>query len=233
MEDVSVSFNNDRYYLTKREADIYNKIESANRTNSRLTDMGIRHLNATLLYGESGTGKTSFGRYVAHSLGVPFAYLNFAQCVSSYLGSTSKNIDKVFSYVKDKKCVFMIDEVDAIGSARGEKGDVAEMSRVVISLMQAMDKIENDIVLLGATNRLDIIDEALLRRFPVRHEVKKLDDSDVISYITKFLTGTDMKYNESNLSEYCSRCSHKQSDITEDIIRSIIVSIDSGSEFIL
>lgn len=87
MEDVSTNFNQNRYYLTDREKDIFNKIFMAKNTNSKLSDMGIRYLNTTLLYGESGTGKTTFGKYVAYKLKMPFAYLNFSQCISSLLRS--------------------------------------------------------------------------------------------------------------------------------------------------
>lgn len=87
MEDVSTSFNENRYYLTDREKDIFNKIFMAKNTNNKLSEMGIRYLNTTLLYGESGTGKTTFGKYIAYKLKMPFAYLNFSQCISSLLRS--------------------------------------------------------------------------------------------------------------------------------------------------
>lgn len=130
MEDVS-NFNENRYYLTDREKDIFTQIAMAKNTNEKLSEMRIKYLNTTLLYGESGTGKTTFGKYVAYKLGMPFAYLNFAQCISSYLGATSKNIEKVFDYISKQKCVLMLDEIDAIGIKRG-KEDLGEMSRIVI-----------------------------------------------------------------------------------------------------
>lgn len=173
MEDVSVSFNENRYYLSQREQEIADKVISMNRVAGKLADIGVNYVNTTMLYGESGTGKTTFGRYLAYKMGLPFAYLNFSRTVDSYLGSTQKNISKVFDYIKQQKCVFMLDEVDAIGMKRG-KEDVGEMSRIVISLMQNLDTLTSDITLLGATNRLDIIDEALLRRFTTKHEVKRL-----------------------------------------------------------
>ena len=75
MEDVS-NFNENRYFLSDREREIFNQISIVQNTNNKLSEMGLRYVNATLLYGESGTGKTTFGKYVAYKLGLPFAYLN-------------------------------------------------------------------------------------------------------------------------------------------------------------
>ena len=186
MEDVSTSFNEKRYFLTDREKKIFEQIEMSNNTNKKLTEMGIRYLNSTLLYGESGTGKTTFGKYVAYKLGLPFSYLNFSQCITSALGGTSKNIEKVFDYVAKQKCVLMLDEVDAIGIKRG-KEDLGEMSRIVIGLMQSFDLLENDVIVIGATNRKDMIDEALIRRFSIIHEVKKLNNNNAYNLIINYL----------------------------------------------
>lgn len=231
MEDVSDTFNENRYYLTKREKEIFDKISIAKKTNEKLTEMGIRFLNATLLYGESGTGKTTFGKYVAYKLGLPFAYLNFAQCISSYLGSTSKNIEKVFDYVAKQKCVLMLDEIDAIGIKRG-KEDVGEMSRIVISLMQAFDLLENDIIVIGATNRKDMIDDALIRRFSTIHQVNTLNKDETIELILKFLNDLNLKYDNTNILKYAER-HNKQSEIINDIISSIIIMLNQNKDFIL
>lgn len=200
MEDVSVSFNEKRYYLSQREQEIAEKIISMNRVAGRLADIGVNYVNSTMLYGESGTGKTTFGRYLAYKMGLPFAYLNLSRTVDSYLGSTQKNISKVFDYIKQQKCVFMLDEVDAIGMKRG-KEDVGEMSRIVISLMQNLDTLTSDITLLSATNRMDIIDEALLRRFTTKHEVKRFDENERREMAEKFFCDVGYKISPIELRE--------------------------------
>lgn len=229
MEDVPETFNEKRYFLSDREEAIFEQISAAKNINSQLTEMKIRYLNSTMLYGESGTGKTTFGRYVAYKLGIPFAYLNFAQCISSYLGTTSKNIEKVFEYIAKQKCVFMIDEVDAIGIKRG-KEDLGEMSRIVIGLMQSLDLLENDIVLIGATNRLDMIDEALIRRFSLKHEVKTLTKYETKSLIMMVLHDLNIKWNMRDIDEYVET-HNKQSEIMNDIIKAIIKMLNEKTDF--
>lgn len=231
MEDVSTTFNENRYYLTDREKKIFEQIEMANNTNKKLNEMGIKYLNSTLLYGESGTGKTTFGKYVAYKLGLPFAYLNFSQCITSLMGGTSKNIEKVFEYVAKQKCVLMLDEIDAIGIKRG-KEDLGEMSRIVIGLMQSFDLLENDVIVIGATNRKDMIDEALIRRFSIIHEVKELNNNNAYNLIINYLDDLKIEYDDDNILEYIET-HHKQSEIIKDIIKSIVKTINNKQEFVL
>lgn len=231
VEDTSTTFNEKRYFLTNREKEIFVQIKMAKNTNEKLTEMGIKYLNSTLLYGESGTGKTTFGRYVAYKLDLPFAYLNFAQCINSRLGETSKNIEKVFEYVSQRKCVLMIDEIDAIGIKRG-KEDLGEMLRVTIGLMQAFDLLENDIILIGATNRKDMIDEALIRRFSIQHEVKELSSNSAHNLIISYLDDLKIKYDDDNILDY-AETHHKQSEIIKDITKSIIEMLNKEAEFTL
>ena len=221
MEDVSVSFNENRYYLSNRESKVFEKILKLNKASQRLAEIGVNYTNSTILFGESGTGKTTFGRYIAHKIGIPFAYLNFSRVVDSYLGSTQKNISKVFDHVKQQKCVFMIDEIDAIGMRRRDSKEVGEMSRIVISLMQNLDTLTNDVILLSATNRLDIIDEALLRRFMTRHEVKRLKEHERYEMASKFLSDVNFDYDDDWLIRICER-DNTQAGLMNQLVEELV-----------
>lgn len=221
MEDVSVSFNENRYYLSNRESKVVEKILKLNKASQRLAEIGVNYINSTILYGESGTGKTTLGRYIAYKMGIPFAYLNFSRVVDSYLGSTQKNISKVFDHVKQQKCVFMIDEIDAIGMRRRDSKEVGEMSRIVISLMQNLDTLTSDVVLLGATNRLDIIDEALLRRFTTKHEIKRPNEHERYEIASKFLADVDFDYDDDWLIGICER-DNTQAGLMNELVEALV-----------
>ena len=154
-------------------------------------------------------------------MGIPFAYLNFSRVVDSYLGSTQKNISKVFDHVKQQKCVFMIDEIDAIGMRRRDSKEVGEMSRIVISLMQNLDTLTSDVVLLGATNRLDIIDEALLRRFTTKHEVKRPSKQERYEMASKFLADVDFDYNDEWLIGIYER-DNTQAGLMNELVEALV-----------
>lgn len=224
VEDVSNSFLENRYYLSEREKNVYENIVRMKKINEKLMEMSIQYMNSTLLYGKSGTGKTMFGKYVAYKLGLPFCYINFSNLVDSYMGSTSKNISKAFSYVISNPCVFMLDEIDCISIRRSDasssSGTGGELSRITITLMQEFDKLTNDIIVLGATNRFDRIDEALLRRFSLKHEVVNFNKSETLELLHKFINDIDMKFSEKELLEIADK-EMNQSMILNELIRRI------------
>lgn len=205
VEDCS-GFLVSRYYISAREQALFRHIHKMRRVSQRMSEMQIRYLNATLLYGESGTGKTTFGRYIAYRFGLPFIYINLSMTVDSLLGSTSKNISKIFSDLQGIPCVFMMDEVDAIGMMRGSgtKCD-DEMARVVISIMQMIDRMSSDMILIAATNRLDVLDEALIRRFSVRHEVKRFSPKENQEMLKRFVDDVPVDFAPDEINDIVER----------------------------
>lgn len=189
-QDVS-NFPENRFLLRPEESAIVDKLLSTRKAALRLQELGIQYTSSLLLTGEPGTGKTELARYIAHVANLPFVYVKFSGLVESYLGKTQTNIGRVFDYARNAPCVLCIDEIDAIGTSRGGSDDVAEMSRVVIALMQELDNIKNDVVVIGTTNRPDKLDKALFRRFTLVHEVKALDEADVEVLADKFFASVE------------------------------------------
>lgn len=237
MKDAS-SFNDRRYYQTDREVTLYKQIEDYYKLNGKLAELGIRNLNTTLLYGESGTGKTTFGQYVAYMLDLPFVYVNFSQLIDSYLGKTGKNIDTAFRFVEDKACVFMLDEIDAIGcERRNDHGTQGEMLRVVISLMQSLDRLNNNVVVLAATNMLNMLDKALMRRFKVKHEVLMLTPNEAAEMFCMYTKDLELPLDQESISQYFNACVDlfankenciKQSDVINLITNAVINHLKTG-----
>jgi SpoVK/Ycf46/Vps4 family AAA+-type ATPase len=224
VEDIQQTFIADRYYLTEREEKIAERVEAMYKASQKLTEMGISYLNSLMLYGKSGTGKTMFGRYMAYRLGLPFAYLNFSHLVDSLLGGTGKNICRVFDYVQSFPCVLLLDEIDAVGIERGSGREVGEMARIVIALMQSLDRIRNETLVIGATNRIDIIDKALLRRFTIQHLVKSLSSIERKAMIEKYLHDVGLTANENEISEFC-KADRATAQVVNELIQQIAKSI--------
>lgn len=189
-EDVSLSFKENRYYVTARQEKIAKDIFRMSKVSGKLMEMQISYKNATLLYGPPGTGKTMFGKYIAYKMGLPFCYLNFSKVVDSYMGVTSRNISQAFTYASTNPCVFMLDEVDTISCNRAN-GDGSstdkEIGRVTITLMQEFDRLANDVVVIAATNRLDILDEAFVSRCSQKCEMPPFTTEESRNMVEKFL----------------------------------------------
>lgn len=233
VEDVSNSFKSNRYFLSDREKNVYENIIRMQRINEKLMELGIPYINSTLLYGESGTGKTTFGRYISYKTGLPFCYLNFSHLVDSYMGSTSKNISKAFSYAITNPCVFMLDEIDCISIRRSDTNSSnsasGEMARITITLMQEFDKLPNDVIVIAATNRLDRIDEALLRRFSLKHEITVLDNREKTVMVSQYLNDVKMKFSDEEIKDMVESNSN-QSMLLNDLIRRISMKISEEIE---
>lgn len=194
-EDM-VDFPMARFLLREEDKSAVGKVLDLYKVSKRLAEMGIPYLPAMILHGESGCGKTMFARYIAHKANMPFVYVKFSRLVDSYLGKTQENIGRIFDYVRSAPCVLCFDEIDAIGMARGQVGDVGEMNRIVIALMQEMDRLPNNVIIVGTTNRFDRLDPALVRRFPVQYEMKPLSAEDAELLARKFFAYTGIEYQD-------------------------------------
>ena len=125
----------------------------------------------------------------------------------------------------------MLDEIDAIGMKRGTE-DLGEMARITISLMQSLDLLENEVIVIAATNRKDMIDEALLRRFSIIHEAKKLNPGEVQDLIVKYLKDINVEFGGANIAKY-SQTHNKQSEIVKDIIKGIVRMLNEEIDFVI
>ena len=187
-------FDADRYYVRESEKSVIDDVIKMRLIADEMSKKRISYKNTTLLYGESGTGKTELGRYLAYKLNLPFFYISFVATIDSYMGSTAKNIHKVFDFCNSIPCVLMLDEIDCVAAKRssnGSKGVDGEIERTTITLMQELDRLPNHVTLIAATNRLDMVDEALMRRFSVKHEIKNMTTPELDAMIHQYLKATD------------------------------------------
>lgn len=218
-EDVSLSFKEDRYYRTESQYQLSKSIFKLTEVSGKLMEMMIPYKNSTLLYGPPGTGKTTFGKYIAYKMGLPFCYLNFSKVVDSYMGATSRNIAQAFAYVSSNPCVFMLDEVDSISCNREKisSGADREISRVTITLMQEFDKLANDVVIIAATNRLDILDKAFISRCSQKYEMLPFTKEENRNMVNKYLTNIGMTISEEEIDEIINGDNDQRNIITKMI----------------
>ena len=134
-----------------------------------------------LLYGPPGTGKTLLAKAVATTTEANFISVKGPELISKWVGESEKGVREIFRKARQAApCVIFFDEIDAIAPRRGEAdGGTRVTERVVSQMLTEMDGLEDlkGVVVIGATNRRDIIDEALLRpgRFDRILEVPKPD----------------------------------------------------------
>ncbi len=130
--------------------------------------IGIDPPNGVLLFGPPGTGKTLVAKAVAHETSATFIRIIGSELVQKFIGEGARLVREIFNLAKQKApTILFIDELDAIGSQRlkiATSGD-REVQRTLMQLLSELDGFEErgDVKIIGATNRIDILDPALLR----------------------------------------------------------------------
>ncbi|MCB9260769.1 MAG: ATP-dependent zinc metalloprotease FtsH [Flavobacteriales bacterium] len=135
----------------------------------KYTDLGGKIPKGALLVGPPGTGKTLLAKAVAGEANVPFFSLSGSDFVEMFVGVGASRVRDLFRQAKEKApCIIFIDEIDAIGRARGKntfQGANDERENTLNQLLTEMDGFGTDsgVIILAATNRVDVLDSALLR----------------------------------------------------------------------
>ena len=154
-------------------------------------DLDIRLPKGVLLVGPPGVGKTLISKAVAGEAGVPFFYQSGASFVHIYVGMGAKRVSELFKKAKQMApSIIFIDEIDAVGKSRGEfRND--EREATLNQLLTEMDGFEDSsgVIIIGATNKVDVLDEALLRagRFDRRIHISLPDLADRVKTLELYL----------------------------------------------
>ncbi|MFX0035278.1 MAG: proteasome-activating nucleotidase [Candidatus Hermodarchaeota archaeon] len=183
--------------------------------------IGIEPPKGVLLYGPPGTGKTLLAKAVAHETEATFIRIIGSELVQKFIGEGARLVREIFNMAKEKApTILFIDELDAIGSQRlkiATSGD-REVQRTLMQLLSELDGFEQrgDVKIIGATNRVDILDPALLRpgrfdrmiEFPIpgeeargaifRIHIRNLNIGENVDFkrlvsLTEGATGADIK----------------------------------------
>jgi transitional endoplasmic reticulum ATPase len=148
----------------------------------------LRPHKGVLLHGPPGTGKTLLAKAVAKQSGANFISVKGPELLSKYVGDSEKGVREVFRKARQAApCVVFFDEIDSLAPRRGSGGDGHVGERVVAQLLSEMDGIEDleGVLVLAATNRVDMIDPALLRpgRFDRVIEIRTPDEAARLSVL--------------------------------------------------
>jgi len=135
------------------------------RQRERLRSHGFSPQRKLLLVGPPGTGKTMTASALAGELGLPLFTIQLDGLITKFMGETAAKLRLVFEAIAETRGVYLFDEFDALGSERGVGNDVGEIRRVLNSFLQFLELDDSDGLLIGATNHVGLLDQALFRRF--------------------------------------------------------------------
>ncbi|QYZ79437.1 ATP-binding protein [Methanofollis formosanus] len=182
----------DGIVCTGDQIDVIRRIRTAIENRDFLKEHNIAEVGKLLFVGPPGTGKTSLALAISHELHMPVLEVRLSMVTSQYLGETSKNIDRIFDLARSiSPCILFIDEFDFVAKSR-VSDDHGAMKRAVNMLLKNIDKVslvKNGVLLIGATNHPQLLDQAAWRRFD---EVVEFDlpDETMRAAILRTITRT-------------------------------------------
>ncbi|HII76298.1 MAG TPA: ATP-binding protein [Methanolinea sp.] len=201
-EEVEQDFND--LVCTRAQENIIRKIQVARTHRDILRRHRIHEVGKLLFVGPPGTGKTSLALALARKLHLPLLEVRLSMITSQYLGETSKNIDRIFELAKAlSPCILFIDEFDFVAKSR-VADDHGAMKRAVNSLLKNIDQvslIRHGVLLVGATNHPQLLDEAAWRRFDEVVEFGLPDREMRRAILEKVSTGMQYMFDIPDLAE--------------------------------
>ena len=183
----------DDIVLTEEQEEEMSKVAKAIEHRDYLATIGLSEIGKLLFVGPPGTGKTSTARGLAHQLDLPFVEVKLSMITSQYLGETAKNVEKVFEVAKRlSPCILFMDEFDFVATTRtGDEHNA--IKRAVNTLLKSIDEVSlvnDDVMLIGATNHPDELDAAAWRRFDEILSFPRPDEAmraDILALVTREL----------------------------------------------
>ncbi len=169
----------------------------------KLAKIEAQPARSCLIYGLPGTGKTHLALWLAKHMQMPVVLARLDGLMSSFLGTTSRNIGNLFSFSSKYRCILMLDEFDAIAKLRNDPQEVGEVKRVVNTLLQNLDARKDFGFTIGITNHETLLDPAIWRRFDVQIEIPTPSPEVLYKLIENFMAPLKFTEEEIKFLSWC------------------------------
>ena len=188
----------DVYGLQSQKTIITDHIVQYIKHKSMFTEMGLKSIKGIILHGPPGNGKTLLAKAVANEVDWNFILVSGPELLSKYVGESEEQVRVVFERARlYSPCIIFFDEIDSIAPRRDKSQDTHVYASTVGQLLAEIDGIRplDDVIIMGATNRLELVDPALLRegRIDFKLFVPPPDENDRKEFIVQELNNLDLR----------------------------------------
>ena len=173
------------------------------RNYDKLVELQASPSRSCLIYGDPGTGKTMLAKWIAKSVGLPVVMAKLDGIISSFLGTSSRNIASLFRFANKYKCILLLDEFDALAKLRDDPQEIGEVKRIVNTLLQNLDARSEKGFTIGITNHEKLLDPAVWRRFDVQIEIPHPNAKVREEMLSKFISPLVYSQQELKFMNWC------------------------------
>ncbi len=170
---------------------------------SQLLSLNAEPSRSCLIFGEPGTGKTHLAEWIAQQVGLPVVLARLDGIMSSFLGTSARNIGILFSFANRYRCVLLLDEFDAIAKLRDDPQEVGEVKRIVNTLLPKLDERDKCGFTIGVTNHEQLLDSAVWRRFDIQIEIPKPSSTVINLLLKKYMEPIELNDTENRFLSWC------------------------------
>lgn len=173
------------------------------RNYDKLVKLNASPSRSCLIYGDPGTGKTMLAKWIAKSVGLPVVLAKLDGIISSFLGTSSRNIASLFRFANRYKCILLLDEFDALAKLRDDPQEIGEVKRIVNTLLQNLDARAEKGFTIGITNHEKLLDPAVWRRFDVQIDIPHPNIVVREKMLSKFISPLEYSHSELKFINWC------------------------------
>lgn len=202
------------------------------RSSGKLAEAGLTPRRKLLFWGPPGCGKTATAEWLAMQLRLPFGVVRLASLITSYVGETGANIQKVLQIANQNPMILLVDEADAIAKSRDDENDVGELRRVVNALLQGLDAFtSNQSIVILASNHTHLFDQALWRRFDDVIEFPPPSEAERLALLRHLSNGMNLKGSLASVARGMVGCSFAEIErAIFEVAKTIVVENRSSAE---
>jgi SpoVK/Ycf46/Vps4 family AAA+-type ATPase len=171
----------------------------------RLIQLDASPSRSCLIFGDPGTGKTMLAKWIAKSVGLPLVLAKLDGIISSFLGTSSRNIANLFRFANKYKCILLLDEFDALAKLRDDPQEIGEVKRIVNTLLQNLDIRSKIGFTIGITNHEKLLDPAVWRRFDVQIVLPHPNPDVRIKILEKYIHPLEYSLSELKFINWCMK----------------------------
>lgn len=173
------------------------------RNYDKLVQLKASPSRSCLIFGDPGTGKTMLAKWIAKSVGLPIVLAKLDGIISSFLGTSSRNIANLFRFANKYKCILLLDEFDALAKLRDDPQEIGEVKRIVNTLLQNLDARSDKGFTIGITNHEKLLDPAVWRRFDVQIDIPHPNPMVREKMLAKYISPLDYSLSELKFINWC------------------------------